>query len=164
MLAGKFQTIEKLKLKIFIPFIISTILLVSIQYTFQEQIFSFIQKQPPLYLSFPTLILYSSVDLIHGFLYVFGFIQLCRLPIMKNVLLILQYPGKMSLTNYISQSFICAILFLYLDYYALLKPTELILYSLIIFTFQIITSFIWLRFFQFGPLEYLWRKLTYKKL
>jgi uncharacterized protein len=33
-----------------------------------------------------------------------------------------------------------------------------------IWLFQLIVSPIWLKFFNYGPLEWLWRSLTYKKL
>ncbi|MDE6577784.1 MAG: DUF418 domain-containing protein [Muribaculaceae bacterium] len=74
-------------------------------------------------------------------------------------------PGRMALTNYISQSVIGIFLFYGIGF-ALgasvgLAATELI--ALCVFTFQIIFSKCWLSFFRFGPLEWVWRMLTYGK-
>ncbi len=74
-------------------------------------------------------------------------------------------PGRMALTNYIGQSVIGMFLF-----YGIgmawgakvgLVQTEIIV--LLVFVFQILFSRLWLLGFQFGPLEWLWRMLTYGK-
>ncbi|WP_100926652.1 DUF418 domain-containing protein [Tenacibaculum sp. SZ-18] len=44
-----------------------------------------------------------------------------------------------------------------------LSPTQTFLTAIVVFTFQIIFSKIWLKYFQFGPTEWLWRCLTYRK-
>ncbi len=74
-------------------------------------------------------------------------------------------PGRMALTNYISQSIIGVLLF-YGTGGALgaslgLAQTELV--AIGVFTFQTLFSMIWLRYFQYGPLEWIWRMLTYGK-
>ncbi len=75
------------------------------------------------------------------------------------------WPGRMALTNYISQSVIGILLFYGVGFglgaSVGLGATELI--ALGVFTFQIIFSCLWLRFFRFGPLEWIWRMLTYGK-
>ncbi|MDE6796132.1 MAG: DUF418 domain-containing protein [Muribaculaceae bacterium] len=75
------------------------------------------------------------------------------------------YPGRMALTNYISQSLIGIWLFygigLGLGASLGLGDTELV--ALGVFLFQILFSKLWLHFFRFGPLEWIWRMLTYGK-
>ncbi len=75
------------------------------------------------------------------------------------------YPGRMALTNYISQSLIGIWLFygigLGLGASLGLGQTELV--ALGVFIFQIFFSKLWLNFFRFGPLEWIWRMLTYGK-
>ncbi len=75
-------------------------------------------------------------------------------------------PGRMALTNYISQSLIGMFLFygIGLGFGAGvgLGDTELI--AIGVFSFQIIFSMSWLKVFRFGPLEWIWRMLTYGKL
>lgn len=72
-------------------------------------------------------------------------------------------PGRMALTNYISQSVIGLFLFygigLGLGGSLGLGETELVAAG--VFTFQIIFSRAWLSIFRFGPLEWIWRMLTY---
>lgn len=75
----------------------------------------------------------------------------------------LAYPGRMALTNYIGQSVIGALLFygigLGLGASFGLVQTELVVAG--VYLFQMAFSRVWLRFFRFGPLEWIWRMLTY---
>ena len=71
--------------------------------------------------------------------------------------------GQMAFTNYLSQSIICT-LFFYgygLSQYNHLKYHQLYYVVGAIWVFQLITSAIWLRYFKFGPFEWVWRSLTY---
>jgi uncharacterized protein len=75
----------------------------------------------------------------------------------------LKWTGRMALTNYLMQSLICCILFYNVGFglYGKLGPLALLLVSIGIFIFQVIFSYLWLRKFAYGPLEWLWRKWTY---
>jgi len=78
----------------------------------------------------------------------------------------LQAAGRMALTNYISQSVICTLLF-YGHGLALFERTgrlEQVGIVIVIWALQLIWSPWWLARFRFGPLEWLWRSLTYMKL
>lgn len=71
--------------------------------------------------------------------------------------------GKMAFTNYISQSLI-AITFFYGIGFGLVGKfgfTVIMLITICIFTCQVIFSTLWLKKHQFGPLEWVWRQLTY---
>ena len=74
-------------------------------------------------------------------------------------------PGRLALSNYIGQSLIGCLLFygigLGLGTSVGLVYVELI--ALAVFHLQILVSNIRLRFFNFGPLEWIWRMLTYRK-
>jgi uncharacterized protein len=73
--------------------------------------------------------------------------------------------GQMAFTNYLMQSIICT-LFFYgygLGNYNKLKLHELYYVVGSVWIFQLIASSIWLRYFRFGPFEWLWRSLTYWK-
>ncbi len=74
--------------------------------------------------------------------------------------------GKMALTNYIMQSTLSIVIFYGIGFGFAGKFgfTFLILYCIIFFAFQIIISSLWLRKFKMGPLEWVWRKLTYKEV
>jgi uncharacterized protein len=73
--------------------------------------------------------------------------------------------GQLALTNYLSQSVICCLIFMNygLGLYGQVGPTILTGIGLCIFTFQIIFSHWWLRHYNFGPMEWLWRSLTYRE-
>ena len=72
-------------------------------------------------------------------------------------------PGRMALTNYVSQSLVGILLFYGLGF-GLGTQFGLIyieLTAVIVFLVQIVLSRLWLRYFRFGPLEWLWRICTY---
>lgn len=74
--------------------------------------------------------------------------------------------GKMALTNYIMHSIICMFVFTGVGFglFGKLQRFELLYVVFSIWIFQLIVSPIWLRYFQFGPLEWLWRNLSYQKM
>ena len=76
---------------------------------------------------------------------------------------LLAYPGRMALSNYILQSLLGMGLFygIGLGYGCSVGLAYVELTALGIFLFEIVASWVWLRFFRFGPLEWLWRMLTY---
>lgn len=71
--------------------------------------------------------------------------------------------GQMAFTNYLMQSF-CGLIFFYgigFGYFGKLERYELYIYTAVIWLFEILWSHVWLRYFRMGPLEWLWRSLTY---
>jgi uncharacterized protein len=78
----------------------------------------------------------------------------------------LEAVGQMALTNYIMQSVICTLFFFGygLNYYAELQYYQIYFVVLAIWIIQLIISPLWLRSFLFGPLEWIWRSLTYWRL
>lgn len=77
----------------------------------------------------------------------------------------LSQVGQMSLTHYIMQSIICGFIFYGhgLGYFADLDRPLLYIIVLIIWAFQILFSALWLRYFRYGPFEWLWKSLSYGK-
>jgi uncharacterized protein len=75
----------------------------------------------------------------------------------------LAYVGQMALTNYLSQSLICMFIFTGagLGLFGELQRHELYYIVAIIWIAQLAWSSWWMRRFQFGPAEWLWRSLTY---
>ena len=71
--------------------------------------------------------------------------------------------GRMSLTNYISQSIIgvCIYYGFGLGLYRVTGATETLLIGLAIFTVQWVFSRYWLSCHKQGPLEYLWKQGTW---
>lgn len=100
----------------------------------------------------------------------FGHIALIMLFIKSGWLNFLQQAfkaaGQMAFSNYIGQTIICNFIFLGYGFalYGKLQRYELYYVVLGVWIFQLIFSSIWLHFFRFGPLEWLWRSLTYWKI
>jgi uncharacterized protein len=88
-------------------------------------------------------------------------ILLYKLIPFKKVMSIFAPVGQMAFTNYLSQSIITSIFFYGFNWYARLQRYEVYYVVGVIWLFQIIFSTIWLRYFMFGPLEWVWRCLTY---
>lgn len=78
---------------------------------------------------------------------------------------VLAAPGRMALSNYIGQS-LWGILVFYGIGFGLGSDTGLVYVMGIAtgaYVIEIIFSLLWLRYCQFGPLEWIWRMLTYGK-
>ena len=69
--------------------------------------------------------------------------------------------GRMALTNYLSHSLVALIIFVWLGYWGRLERHQLYYIVFAIWAVQIVISPIWLKHFHFGPVEWLWRYLTY---
>lgn len=74
-------------------------------------------------------------------------------------------PGRMALSNYIGQSVLGMILFYGIGFRlgATLGLVQVEWIASAVFLFQMLLSRVWLKFCLFGPLEWVWRMLTYGK-
>ncbi|MBC7935867.1 MAG: DUF418 domain-containing protein [Rhizobacter sp.] len=98
---------------------------------------------------------------------IFGFIMLLYKSGMFGWLFKLMRPvGQMAFTNYLSQSVICAVYFYGFGFgmYGHLQRYEMYYVVAAIWVVQIIWSHAWLVYFHYGPLEWIWRNLTYWKI
>lgn len=75
-------------------------------------------------------------------------------------------PGRMALTNYIMQTVMAIVIFYGLGFGwgATMGLVYVVFIAIGIFTLEIVWSHWWLRFFHYGPLEWIWRQLTYGRL
>lgn len=72
--------------------------------------------------------------------------------------------GKMALTNYIMHTMIGLIVFSGVGLaLPAIGPTQWTIFAVCVFVVQVILSTAWLKYFNYGPLEWLWRSATYKK-
>lgn len=78
---------------------------------------------------------------------------------------LLAAPGRMALSNYIGQSVLGMVVFygIGFGFGAGLGLAQVMAVAAGVFLFEMVFSLFWLRFFRFGPLEWLWRMLTYGK-
>ena len=97
--------------------------------------------------------------------YVAFFMLAFQTAFWKKILAVFAPVGKMAFTNYIMQSLIGNFVFLGagLGYMEQVGPFYYTLFGMAVFIIQIILSTVWLQYFNYGPLEWLWRSGTYKK-
>ena len=89
----------------------------------------------------------------------------CKLPILSLLKKALGAVGKMALTNYVMHSVFAMFLFTGAGFglFGEFQRHELLYIVFSIWIFQLIASPLWLRYHYFGPLEWLWRNLSYNK-
>jgi uncharacterized protein len=90
-------------------------------------------------------------------------ILLYKVTPFKKIFAIFAPVGQMAFSNYLSQSIITSIVFYGFGLFSKLQRYELYYVVGSIWVFQIIFSHIWLHYFRIGPLEWIWRSLTYWK-
>ena len=88
-------------------------------------------------------------------------ILLYKIAPLRKLLDIFAPVGQMAFTNYLSQSIITSVVFYGFGLFDKLQRYEVYYVVAAIWLFQIIFSHLWLRYFRFGPFEWVWRSLTY---
>ena len=90
---------------------------------------------------------------------------LCKAGLMKWFTSRLAAVGQMALTNYLFDTVVCSIIFCGYGFGLFGKLERYQLYYVVaaIWTVEFAGSKIWLKYFRFGPAEWLWRSLTYWK-
>ena len=73
--------------------------------------------------------------------------------------------GRMALTHYLAQSLLCTWLFYQygLGGFERMPRSVQLLFALLVFAAQVAVSHAWLARFRFGPVEWLWRAMTYRQ-
>lgn len=92
-------------------------------------------------------------------------ISLLWLKRMSSSLAVFAPVGRMALTNYLAQTVFGGSLF-YGVGFGLGQEfgiSFILLIAIAIYCFQVVYSNMWFRYFQYGPLEWVWRQLTYGK-
>lgn len=75
----------------------------------------------------------------------------------------ISFVGRMALSNYLLSSLICTTIFYNYGFglYNQVGPANGLILSLLIYSALVVFSVLWLRSFRFGPMEWVWRTLTY---
>lgn len=84
-------------------------------------------------------------------------------PSIKKLASPLNSFGRMAFTNYIGQSVILVIIAMLIPVGTIVSYTAATITCAIVVIAQIIASSFWLKFFKYGPLEWIWRCGTYGK-
>lgn len=100
-----------------------------------------------------------------GMAYTAGFCLLYLRKRERRIFRWLAAPGRMALTNYIGQSAWGMFIFYGIGFG--MGADMGLIYALLIaagvYLAEMVSSHIWLHYFQYGPLEWIWRMLTYGK-
>jgi len=112
-------------------------------------------------------IILNYFNIVLSVIYLTGSILLYQSGALSNFFIFMSNYGKMGLTNYIVQSVIGVTLFysfgfglggsFYVDSFVRL------LLALLVFSMQTFVCIYWLKYFNYGPIEWFWRVAIYKK-
>jgi uncharacterized protein len=94
------------------------------------------------------------------------FVLLFQTRLGSMVLGLLAPAGRMALTHYLTQSLVLGLLFYGygLGWYGEVGRLGQVQIALLLFAAQAALSPMWLRYFRYGPMEWLWRGMTYGQL
>jgi uncharacterized protein len=97
--------------------------------------------------------------------YIAGIMLICRSGLMQRFTRSLAAVGRMAFTNYLMHTLICTTLFYGHGFglFGKINRTGQFLIVALILAFQLWLSPLWLKHFRFGPFEWLWRSMTYRK-
>ena len=89
--------------------------------------------------------------------------MVCKAGIMRWLTARLAAVGQMALTNYLTHTVVCTTIFNGFGFGLFGKLQRFQIYGVVlaIWVLQLLVSKIWLNHFRFGPVEWLWRSLTY---
>jgi uncharacterized protein len=89
----------------------------------------------------------------------------CHAEVFPRLRVRLAAAGQMALSNYLMHTLICSTLFFGYGFgrFGHLERYQILLVAVAIWIFQLWLSPLWLRHFRFGPMEWVWRSLTYWK-
>ena len=109
-----------------------------------------------------TIFQLSDIALSLSFLWTIAYLY--QKDFFRKILFPLSYVGRMAFSNYILQSVLGYLIMRTFNFYESFSAFGCILLVIGIYLFQIVISKWWLKRFQFGPLEWLWRCISYWKL
>lgn len=114
-------------------------------------------------LGFAQSVLYAVGVVPLGVAYAAGIALLWRRSLWARPLGMLAPMGRMALTNYLGQTLIGISVFYGVGFGLMgtMGPLHWTVLALAIFAAQLMLSTLWMRYFRFGPMEWLWRSLTY---
>lgn len=97
--------------------------------------------------------------------YAIGITLLWQRAVWQSRLQVFAPVGRMALTNYLLQTVIGITLFYGVGFglAGRIGPTLYVALAVVIFLAQVALSTLWLRYFRYGPVEWIWRWLTYGK-
>ncbi|MCF8366718.1 MAG: DUF418 domain-containing protein [Bacteroidales bacterium] len=130
-----------------------------------ESLLTFFSKPESGFYTSVYIFLYETGNAFLGLSYLLMILLITQTKAGMQVLAPFKYAGRMALTNYLMQSVIFTTIFYGYGFglFAQLRPPQFLLLGLIVFAVEMAWSKILLTRFRYGPMEYVWRKMTYGK-
>jgi uncharacterized protein len=104
--------------------------------------------------------------LLQSLFYIAAFVKLFQRTAFKKILMLFAPVGQMALSNYLLQTVFYLLFFFSWTHgsqlYGKITLTETYLVAVLLFAIQTILSKWWLKKHSQGPVEYVWKKLSYK--
>ena len=121
---------------------------------------------PPTLAMFLYLLLTSFAIPFLSVCYCTAIIRLLEQPGWYERLMVFAPVGRLALTNYLTQSLVCTFMaYSYgLALYGRYGPLALLAPTFAIYGLQTILSDLWVERFRYGPMEWIWRKLSYGRV
>lgn len=110
---------------------------------------------------FFAVVAYTFAVIPLGLAYAAGFTLLWRVK--PRILHVFAAPGRMALTNYLAQTLVGLTVFYGIGFgqAGYWSIQALLAFACAVYAGQAVASTLWLKHFQYGPMEWLWRTLTY---
>ncbi|MBB5640522.1 DUF418 domain-containing protein [Cryobacterium roopkundense] len=105
----------------------------------------------------------SVAGLIMASIYVTGLSFLWNTPARKLVTVLFEPIGRMSLSNYVGASVIVFSVSAVVDFTTMTTIGPVLLLALGILVMQNVASRVWLHYFRYGPVEWIWRMVTWRE-
>ena len=153
------QWLERVKKTLFISFGLLMVYRFSFWYLVMPN--SDIEHGSPLSIALVTL--FQLSDMATSFVMLWGIAYLYQQNKWKKLLSPMRYVGQAALSNYIMQSVLGYIVMRTFNGYEYFSAFGCMILVLSIYLVQILLSKWWFSYFRFGPLEWLWRCVSYRK-
>ncbi len=109
----------------------------------------------------------SQFNYVGSFLMALSYLALIMLfsksQVLEKIKVLFQKVGKMAFTNYILQSVICTFYFNSLGFFGSTTRVMQMVITVVVWIILLLFTHLWFNSFKMGPLEWLWRSLTYWK-
>ncbi len=130
---------------------------------YEKAVFSILGKESN-YLNALYMTAYELMNLFVASSYILLIFVLTSIKPVQKILMFFSWAGRMSLTNYIGQSVLFSVIFYGWGFgkFGMTQPSHFIWFAVGVFILEVIFSYFWLKFHKQGPLEKLWRRLSYK--
>lgn len=165
-LAAKHGSLQKIKAKplVYLLLALGAVAIGLAFLNFNGKLYTMLHMTGPQWLPVKIALYVLIADGLQGIAYITLLIAIFQFRLFSRLLSVFSYAGKMALTNYLMQTLFATLIFsgFGLGYYGSLSPSSLLFLTIGIYTFQVLFSAVYLRYNAQGPLEKLWRKLSYK--